>query len=178
MVTQKMGAKKKSLLLVLVLVVGYLGMSAFTTVRVYQQKKELKLVWSETYSSAKNISDITPNFIYIGKHSSIHQNDLLTRLARLRLSLENELKTSKDHWSTTAIDISDKLISEQDNLSLVLQKDAGLLKMKDHLQALQSQWIVRKEVYKKERILFKVALNRYQLLKNSKTGFLSRLLDK
>lgn len=171
-----MDVKKRKLSLAVVVAICFIWLG-WTSMKIYHQKKDLKEIWKNTYTRAKDISDITPNFIYLGKTTSLHNDELLTKVARLRLALEQELKASQGRWSVKVIEIINQLILEQDELARELEKKAGP-ETRNYVQELQVQWKIRKEVYEKERKGFDESHKQYDALKNSMPGFFYQLFDK
>lgn len=178
MTEEKMSTKRKINLLLIIILSFWLIWSLFTAFKLHGQKKVLLSQWQEVHLATKNLSDILPNFIYLGKTIPIKQNPLLTQLARIRLDITNELKASDTPWNLNLFLLTDKLIIEQAKLSKALQGREIPTNMIDHIKALQTQWKLRQDAYDYSGKEFKSTFRTYHERKHSLPGYLSFIWDR
>ena len=119
--------------------------------------------------------------VNLGKTFPVKANPVLTQLARLRLALGDELRSSgpsKEAWSLQALKITDQMITQEALLSGKLEGDVVPLKMKDHVKALKEQWVLRQNAYAKTSVKFIQVLDVYHHNKRSWTARLTLLFDR
>ncbi len=165
-----MAAKKKSFAILAIVALVYAGLSFQRIQELQREKADLSDRWAKVTTAARELSGLAPNYIAVGKTQAEPPNDVMTRLARTRLEVEERLAESAKTWQT-------ELFASMQTLDLLRAQLSGLLPKSDHLKALDDQWKLRKDAYDQAAAEFAAKLERFHASKRSITGAPMALWD-